>query len=104
MKTANGRDIREVVDDPFWQALRVSLLATWNITPMQNVARLRRYLNDEQWGPDAVARVLNYLTGTAFRIGAIDAPSITLLREDVRRIHERHKAKIKAGTSKEKSS
>jgi hypothetical protein len=93
MKTANGKDIREVVDDPYWQALRLSLLGTWKTTPMQNVARLRRYLNDEQWGADVVARVLNYLTGTAFRIGAIDAPSITLLRDDVRRMHEKHKAK-----------
>lgn len=98
MKTAHGRDIREVVNDEYWQALRTSFLGTWKSTPMQNVARLRRYLNDEDWGVDAVARVLNYLTGTAFRIGAIDAPSITLLREDLRRMHAKHKAQVVKGS------
>lgn len=92
MHKVNGRDIRAIVAQPKWQALRASFVGTWKHTPDDNVVRLRQYLDEEGWQPDAVVRVLNYLTGTAFRIGLITSPAIEALRYEVRTVNERNRA------------
>lgn len=78
-------DIRLVVADPQWQALRASLVGTWRRTPAGNVALLAAYLGD---GSDSlkVRRVLNYLTGSAFRTGAVSHPDVDALLARVRRL------------------
>lgn len=78
-------DIRDIVNDPEWQALRGSLVGTWKNTPAENVARLRAYL----YATSPVEylrfrRVYNYLTGSAFRIGVISHPDIDILLAEVR--------------------
>lgn len=77
------KDIREVVNDPQWQALRKSLVGTWKRDPAGNVAKLRSYLGG---GDDPLRnrRILNYLTGSAFRIGIVSHPSISELLAWVR--------------------
>lgn len=80
-------DIRKVVDDPEWQRLRASFVGTWKDTPEYNVRRLRGYLERRANTPEAplaYRRVLNYLTGSGFRLGIIDHPDITALRDEVR--------------------
>ncbi len=79
-------DIRRVVDDPTWQTLRASLVGTWKRSPAANVARLREYLAGRWQDPFAVRRVLNYLTGSGFRIGIISHPDIGTLLSEVRRV------------------
>ena len=78
--------IRQVVDDAEWQRLRESFLGTWKHTPAKNTERLREYL--EQATPQdewlRVRRVLNYLTGTGFRIRIIGCPESDELRVIVR--------------------
>lgn len=91
MKKVHGRDIRVVVMQPKWQALRASFVGTWKHTPDDNVRRLVEYLDSEQWDKWAVARVFNYLTGTAFRIGTIQSPRIESLRVRVRAMHDVYK-------------
>ncbi|UPT53353.1 hypothetical protein [Synechococcus phage Ssp-JY38] len=82
-------DIRDVVNDTEWQALRGGFVGTWKRTPAANVVKLREYL-----GPlDAVEylrfrRVYNYLTGSAFRIGVIQHPDIDVLLSELRAIRE----------------
>lgn len=78
-----NKSIQHVVNDPEWQALRTSLLGTWKGYPERNVAKLRAYLNDFS-DPLRLRRVLNYLTGTGFRLGKIFHPDIDALREEIR--------------------
>lgn len=79
-------DIRQVVNDKLWQSIREAFVGTWKDTPEKNVARLRQYLGSKQssWNPLRVRRVLNYLTGSAFRTGRISNPGITSLLTQIR--------------------
>jgi len=76
-------DIRDVVRDPQWQRLRQGLVGTWKRQPAENVRLLRDYAGDFT-DPLRLRRLHNYLTGTAFRIGAIQHPDITALLQEVR--------------------
>lgn len=88
MHKVYGKDIREIVAQKEWQDLRSSLVGTWKRTPDDNVRKLSEYLDSQKWDRYAVVRVLNYLTGTAFRIGAINTPRIESLRASVRAMHD----------------
>lgn len=83
-KRVKSMNIKDVVDDPAWQSLRASFVGTWMKQPKENVRRLRAYVGTMSC-PLKVRRVLNYLTGTAFRIGMISHPTITKLRNEIRR-------------------
>lgn len=61
--------IQKVVDDPEWQVVRKSLIGNWVRNHIANVNRLYAYLDQQQWSPLAVRRVLNVLTGTVHRVG-----------------------------------
>jgi hypothetical protein len=88
-RAVKATDIREVVADAEWQTIRLSFLGTWkNPKKAQaNVEVLRAYVSPFS-NPLKVRRVLNYLTGSAFRMGIIHSPEIEALREEVR-IHWR---------------
>jgi hypothetical protein len=82
-QAVRDEDIRRVVADPEWQRLRASMVGTWMGFPYYNVARLRKYLG--AWDdPMRLRRVLNYLTGSGFRSGAIQHAVVTALRNEVR--------------------
>lgn len=80
--------ISEIVRDPEWQALRISMIGTWMSQSRENVDRLNRYLGDGK-DPLKVRRVLNYITGSGFRSGKISSRLITQFREYVRYLHRR---------------
>ena len=86
-KTVKGMDIRILVAEPEWQSLRGSFVGTWKKTPQDNVIRLRDYVGP-MTDPLRVRRVLNYLTGSAFRIGMINSTEIETLREEIRTVWE----------------
>ncbi len=65
-----GKDIRQIVNDSEWQAIRESFIGTWKKTPDSNVSVLRKYLGDMS-DEMKLVRVLNYLTGSGFRMGVI---------------------------------
>ena len=76
--------MRELVKDPEWQKLRESLVGTWKTTPEQNIKRIRKYLGSIRKTENRkLTIVMNYLTGSGFRIGRISHPSITKLRKEV---------------------
>jgi hypothetical protein len=77
------KTIQEVVNDPEWQALRLSLLRRWRNFPTECLEDLRQYGGDLS-DPDKVRRLLNYLTGSGFRTGKINSPAIEAYRETVR--------------------
>lgn len=78
-----SEDIRKVVALPEWQALRGDLVGTWKKTPEENVKRLRAFGGDLT-DPRKVRILVNYLTGSGFRIGVISHPEITKYLEEVR--------------------
>ncbi len=76
--------MRDLVKDPDWQKLRQSLVGTWKLTPEQNVRKIRKYLGPIRKTENRkLTIVMNYLTGSGFRIGRIFHPSITKLRKEV---------------------
>jgi hypothetical protein len=75
--------IQEIVNDPEWQIIRRSFLGTWKHTPAANCQILRTYLQDFS-DPLRVRRVLNYLTGSAFRFGRIRHLEIDRLLLEIR--------------------
>lgn len=77
-------NIQEVVDDPEWQRLRLWLKGKWAKQGPECVERLRRYFEKDKNDPWRVRRVLNYVTCSGFRTGAIKEPSVDSLREEVR--------------------
>lgn len=88
--TSEYETMREVVSLPEWQALRESLVGTWRETPAANVRKLRAFGGDLS-DPRRVRILLNYLTGSGFRIGIIQHPAITKYRDEVRAARRRHK-------------
>jgi hypothetical protein len=77
--------IKEIVDDPEWQALRRSFLGTWKCQPEKNVAALKAYLGDASCAL-RLRRVHNYLTGSGFRLGVISHPAIDQFLNEVRNL------------------
>lgn len=83
-KVVKNSHIQQVVADPEWQDIRSALKGTWKTTPEINVKILDSYLGDGT-NPWKVRRVLNYMTGSGFRIGIIPStPGIEKLTAKVR--------------------
>jgi len=85
MNTFLGRNIKDIVNEPVWQALRQSLVGTWKLDPEGNVKKLRNYLES---GPGEriwrLARLRNYTTASVFRMRIVTHPEIDKLRDEVR--------------------
>lgn len=79
--------IKDIVRNDEWQDVRKSLLGQWKERPNWCVAQLRKYLGSIHSTNEKKLRiVMNYLTGTGFRIGTIssrDNPSIPRLRAEI---------------------
>lgn len=73
---------RQLFADIGWQTLRKSFLKTWNVTPEQNVRRLRHYLGDYK-DKLKIMRVRNYLNGDGFKPGIIEHATIDKLKEEL---------------------
>jgi hypothetical protein len=75
--------IQDIVNNEEWQAIRRSMVGTWKKTPEDNCKKLEEYLGDFS-DYYKLRRVLNYLTGSGFRLGIIQHPAIDTLREKVK--------------------
>lgn len=84
-ETVRATNIKVVVAEPGWQEIRHKLVGTWKDTPDENIKLLEDWLEDGS-DPIRVRQVLNYLTGSGFRIGIITHPEIDRLRDKVRKI------------------
>lgn len=77
-------NIQELVKDPEWQRVRQSLLGQWKTDPEWCCLQLKHYLGNIKTTSDDKLRIVgNYLTGTGFRTGAINAPCSKILRYNV---------------------
>lgn len=81
-----AKNIKVVVAEPEWQRLRHDFVGTWMdpIKRLDNVKRLEAFVGNGK-DPIKVRQVLNYLTGSAFRIGIINDSAIERLRQKVRK-------------------
>jgi len=77
-----------------WQAVRTSLLGQWKVRPKWCCSQLRKYLGPiNKTSTDKLDVVMNYLTGSAFRMGKIKNPCISTLRAQISMERKRRKAK-----------
>jgi len=84
----------KLVRSPEWQAVRKSLLGQWKDRPQWCCAQLRKYLGSiSSTSTDKLKVVMNYLTGTGFRTGAIKHPCIQSLRTQISKEMKKRKAK-----------
>ena len=85
--------IQDLVKDEEWQKLRSSLVGTWKTYPERNCKLLRNYLgNIQTCSYEKLRIVMNYLTGSGFRMGIIKHPCISQLRKDSSSEMKRRKA------------
>ena len=78
------KPISELVKDPDWQKIRKSMLGRWTKDPNWCCAQLHKYLGSvTSTNEDKLRIVMNYLTGTAFRIGKIKPPCVIKLRAEI---------------------
>lgn len=88
--------VKEIVKDPAWQKVRVSLLGQWSKIPDWACSQLRKYLGSISGTSNEKLRiVMNYLTGTGFRTGKISHPCISKLRNDISEEIKKRKQKEK---------
>ena len=85
-RKVKATNIQEVVDDPEWQELRIWLKGKWANRGKECTERLRNYFEKDKTNPWRIRRLLNYVTCSGFRTGAIKENSINSLREEVRNV------------------
>jgi hypothetical protein len=83
-RKVKATNIQIVVDDVEWQKVRVWLKGKWAQQGPECVDKLRNYFEKDKNDPWRVRRVLNYVTCSGFRTGAIKELSVEPLREEVR--------------------
>ena len=78
------KDVKELVKDPEWQKVRLSLLRQWKENPNWCCLQLRKYLDSVSSANDNKLKiVMNYLTGSGFRSGRIKHSCISKLRSEI---------------------
>jgi len=89
-----AKPMKELVNNPEWQAVRKSLLGQWKEKPTWCCSRLRNYLGSIQSASDdKLSIVMNYLTGSGFRSGTIKHACISALRAQISVERKRRKFK-----------
>jgi len=86
--------MNELVQLPEWQKLRKELLYNWRDQPLENCAKLKRFLGDKS-DIRKLRIVMNYLTGTGFRTGRIKHICIILIRKEISESLKNRKKHIK---------
>lgn len=91
----DSKPMRDKVNRADWQKLRKELKGTWKKSPAANCKKLREYLGPiDKAESEKMDIVMNYLTGTGFRLGKIKHRCIQALRTAISK--ERKKRKRKA--------
>jgi len=90
------KSISEITRDPRWQRVRLSLIGQWTSKPDWCCKQLRGYLVSVLGASnDELRIVMNYIVGTAFRIGKIKHKCIQDLRDEIsNEIKKRKKDKV----------
>jgi len=84
----------ELVQDKEWQRVRIQLVGQWSVKPQWCCKQLKDYLGPITKTPDKKLKIMmNYLTGTGFRMGKIKHPCIVKIRSQVSMEMKKRKAK-----------
>jgi hypothetical protein len=85
VEEAKKRPIREIVKDPEWQKVRVSLVGQWTKRSDWCVKQLRKYIEPiSKATNDELRIIMNYLSSSGFRTGKIhNTPKIRKLRKEI---------------------
>ncbi len=93
----NKKPIKEIVKDPEWQKIRISLLGKWKSQPEWCCKQLENYLGNPKTATEDQLRILgNYLTSSGFRTGRIKPQCAIDLRHIVFAELKRRKLKVEA--------
>jgi hypothetical protein len=88
------KNISDLVKDPSWQKIRASLVGQWKEKPQWACSQLKSYLGSlSSTTNDKLKIIMNYLTGTAFRIGRINHPCVKGLRTQISSEIKKRKSK-----------
>ena len=80
----SDKPIKEIVKKEKWQKTRERLVGQWMENPTKCCSILRDYLGSiKGCDYDDLRIVMNYLTGTAFRIGKIKHDCVQKLRTEI---------------------
>jgi hypothetical protein len=78
------KPIREIVKDPEWQKVRTRLVGRWKSSPEWCCSQLKSYLWPvDKATEDQLRIMMNYLTGSGFRMGKIKHKCIQDIRDKV---------------------
>jgi len=78
------KPIQEIVKRKDWQAVREKLVGNWKEKPEWCCSQLREWLGPvSKASEDKLRIMMNYLTGSGFRMGKIKHPCIQKLRTEV---------------------
>ena len=78
------KPIKDIVKDSRWQKVRKSLLGQWKERPTWCCDQVKKYLGKPTGASnDELRIVMNYLTGSAFRMGKIKNPCVSKIRQDI---------------------
>lgn len=78
------RKISEIVQRDDWQRVRKNLLGRWKTEPLDCCRELKLWLGPvSKASNDELRIMMNYLTGSAFRMGKIKHPCIQNIRNIV---------------------
>jgi len=76
--------LKEIVKDPEWQKIRKELIGKWNNSPKLCCSKLSTFLgNISSTSDDKLRIVMNYLTGSGFRMGKIKHSCVQNIRNDI---------------------
>jgi len=93
-RLAEQKVMRQLVQNPKWQAVRRSLVGTWKEKPEWACNQLKQFLGQiSKTSDDKLRIVMNYLTGSGFRMGKISHPCIASLRTQISMEMRKRKAK-----------
>lgn len=86
--------IKDIVKNDEWQDIRKSLLGQWNMRPEWCCQQLTKYLGPiNKTSNDKIRIIMNYLTGSAFRMGKIKHQCIQSIRTQLSSEITKRKAK-----------
>lgn len=90
--SSSTESMKDSVQDREWQQIRQSLLGKWKNDPIGNCKILRNYLGRiSECNEKKLRIVMNYLTGSGFRMGKIKHSCIQSLRNDISKELKRRK-------------
>lgn len=75
--------MRELVKDPKWQKIRITLKGNWKNNPEWCCKQIKKYINNDfdSASNNQIRILMNYVTASGFRIGIINHNCVKQIRK-----------------------